>query len=53
MSTFHVTVRAPGMFVSYDAIAQCSADTIIEAIDLFGVVSITSTPTKKAVVNHG
>lgn len=51
MSAYSVTVRTPGQVFHYPAIAETSADAINDAIDVFGVASVTATPLRE--VNHG
>ena len=44
MSTFTVTVRTPALVVSYPAIAPTSADAIIDALNHFGIASVSALP---------
>ncbi|MFZ6871135.1 hypothetical protein ACO0LF_03610 [Undibacterium sp. Di27W] len=44
MSIYTVTVRTPGQVVSYPAIAPTSADAILNALDHFGVASVSALP---------
>jgi hypothetical protein len=44
MRSFHITARTGAIVHSYDAIAHTGADAVIDAIDRFGVCSVSAIP---------
>jgi hypothetical protein len=51
MRRFIVTVRTATSTVRYHALARSSCDAITDAIDCFGIATISAAPVKRG--NHG
>jgi hypothetical protein len=51
MSGFIVTIRTATSTVRYHALAHSSCDAIADAIDCFGIATISAVPAKRG--NHG